>query len=56
MQACHHIELSTALYFHPKVTAFKISGFVVTYVKGYDDWLNSMNKKKILFSRLNSNN
>ncbi len=56
MRACHHIELSTALYFHPKVTDFEISGFVVTYDKGHDDWLNSMNKKKILFSRLNSNN
>ncbi len=56
MQACHHIELSTALYFHPKVTAFKIFGFVVTYDKGYDDWLNSMNNRKILFSCLNSNN
>jgi hypothetical protein len=58
MDARHHIELSTALYFHPKVTAFKISGFVVTYDKGHDDWICnfSTNKRKRLLFCLNSSN
>ncbi len=46
MRACHHIELSTALYFHPKVTAFKISGFAVTYDKGYDDLIKQFEQEK----------
>ncbi len=39
MQAYYHIGLSTALYFYPNKTDFKISGFEVTFNRGYDDCL-----------------